>query len=422
MWLQRRQDDFVKNEQTRTSAEEIRRRLAAHLDTLVRRIGARPPGSPANRLATDYLCSVMSAAGLRVETAPFTTSWWEPGEGRLERPDGSFIDLAPNPYSPPGTIQGEVVRLDSWDELIAAVPLLTGRVVVLGPELGGEPVMPKAFPFFTSEEQLRLIDFLESQRPAAVMAVSARHASLPTFEDPDLGIPSVTVSPATADELKFGDQIRLILGGRTRKGRGVNVSARVDGSGPRIVLSAHMDSKATTPGAFDNAASVATLLALAESELDLAGPTEFVFFNGEDHYDACGEQAWLEATDLSQVNLNVNLDGTGVAGRKTALASFGCPPVLETDLDQIAELPGWTRMPPWFESDHSIFAMRGIPAIAITSDRVHELFTTVAHTAGDTLEMVEVEVLVGIVEVLGDMLPQMRQTLPVGIGTGPPLG
>jgi Zn-dependent M28 family amino/carboxypeptidase len=180
-----------------------------------------------------------------------------------------------------------------------------------------------------------------------------------------------------------------------------------------------MDSKTTTPGAFDNAASVAALLALAESGLDLSGPTEFVFFNGEDHYDACGEQAWLEATNLSQVNLNVNLDGTGVAGRKTALASFGCPSALEAHLDQIAELPGWTRMPPWFESDHSIFAMRGIPAVAITSDGVHDLFATVAHTAGDTLEMVEVEVLVGIVEVLGDMLPRMRQALLVGVGTGP---
>jgi len=422
MWIQRLLEVGVNKEETRTSPEELRRRLAEHLDTLVLRIGARPPGSPANRLATDYLSSVMTAAGLQVETAPFTTSWWEPGEGRLERPDGSSVDVAPNPYSHPGTVQGEVVRLDSWDELIADVPRLAGRVVVLGPELGGEPVMSKAFPFFTSEEQLSLIDFLESHRPAAVIAVSARHASLPTFEDPDLAFPSATVSPATAAELNPSDQLRLTLGGRTRKGRGVNVSARIDGSGPRIVLSAHMDSKATTPGAFDNAASVAALLALAESGLDLSGPTEFVFFNGEDHYDACGEQAWLEATDLSQVNLNVNLDGTGVAGRKTALASFGCPPALEAHLDQIAELPGWTRMPPWFASDHSIFAMRGIPAIAITSDQVHDLLTTVAHTAGDTLEMVEVEVLVGIVEVLGDMLPQMRQALPVGVGTGTPSG
>jgi hypothetical protein len=32
--------------------------------------------------------------------------------------------------------------------------------------------------------------------------------------------------------------------------------------------------------------------------------------------------------------------------------------------------------------------------------------------------MVEVEVLVGIVEVLGDMLPRMRQALLVGVGTG----
>ena len=59
------------------------------------------------------------------------------------------------------------------------------------------------------------------------------------------------------------------------------------------MLSAHLDAKATTPGAFDDAASVATILALAETELPAVGSLEFVMFNGEDHFDACGEVAWL---------------------------------------------------------------------------------------------------------------------------------
>lgn len=396
-------------------AADLRRRLVAHLDALVVAIGPRPPGSAANRRATDYVRSVLSGLGMRTEAVPFTTLWWEPGDGRLELADGSSIDIVPNPYSRPGTAEGEVVRLDSWDQLRSDGPSLAGRVVVLGSLLGGEPVMPKAFPFFSSEEHGRLIGFLERQRPAAVIAVSERHASMPTFEDPELDFPSVTVAPATASGLRPGDQIRLILGGRTFQGQGVNVSARVGGSGPRIVLSAHVDAKATTPGAFDNAASVATLLALAESGLDLHGPTEFVFFNGEDHYDACGEQAWLQATDVSEVGLNVNLDGAGVAGRKTALTSFGCPPSLERRLDRVSRLPGWTRMPPWFESDHAIFVMRGIPAVAITSERVHDLFTQVAHTADDTLAIVDIDVLVGIVEVLGDLLPQARPAPAGGI-------
>jgi aminopeptidase YwaD len=354
---------------------------------------------------------VLTAAGLQVDAAPFTTYWWEPGGGSLEMADGSSVNVAPNPYSRPGTVGGEVARLEGWDEITTEGPSLTGRVIVLGPVLGGEPVMPKAFPFFTSEEGSRLISFLERHRPAAVIALSERHASLPTFEDPDFGIPSITVSPDTGSMLQTGDEIRLTLGGRTRQGNGVNLSARVGEPGPRIVISAHIDAKATTPGAFDNAASVATLLALAESGHDLNGPTEFVFFNGEDHYDACGEQAWLEATDLGDISLNVNLDGAGVAGRKTAVASFGCPPALNSHIDRIAELPGWAHMEPWWESDHAIFAVRGIPAVAITSEGVHDLFTTVAHTGGDTLEIVDINILVGIVEQLGVLIPEAHAAL-----------
>ncbi|MEX1094350.1 MAG: M28 family peptidase [Acidimicrobiia bacterium] len=395
----------------RTPRSELRERIAVHLGVLVEGIGPRPPGSPANRRATDYVNSVLTAAGLRVEAAPFTTLWWEPGGGRLELADGSSVDVAPNPYSPPGTVGGEVVRLEGWDQITTEGPSLTGRVIVLGTALGGEPVMPKAFPFFSSEAGMRLLGFLERHRPEAVIALSERHASLPTFEDPDLGIPSITVSPATGSMFRTGDQIRLTLGGRTRQGKGVNLSARVGGPGPRIVVSAHVDAKATTPGAFDNAASVAILLALAESGRDLHGPTEFVLFNGEDHYDACGEQAWLEATDLDDVSLNVNLDGAGVAGRRTAVASFGCPSALEAHVDRIAKLDGWTHMEPWWESDHAIFAMRGIPAVAITSEGVHDLLTTVAHTSGDTLEIVDIDILVGIVEQLGVLIPEAHAAL-----------
>ncbi|HVR79791.1 MAG TPA: M28 family peptidase [Acidimicrobiia bacterium] len=396
---------------------DLRLRLSAHLDTLVERIGPRPPGSPANRQATDYVTSVLTGAGLLVEATPFTTSWWEPGTGRLELADGSSLEVGPNPYSPPGTVSGDIVRLDAWSELDADRPSLQGRVLVLGPALAGEPVMPKAFPFFSSEEHQHLIGFLEQQGPAAVIAVSDRHASLPTFEDPDLDFPSITIAPGTAARLEPGHQVRLTLSGRTRRGQGVNVSAHAEGPSPRIVLSAHVDAKATTPGAFDNAASVATLLALAESGLDLHGATDFVFFNGEDHYDACGEQAWLASTDLGLVDLNINLDGAGVAGRRTAVTGFGCPPALEEQLERIAGQPGWTRMPPWWESDHAIFAMQGIPAVAITSEGVHDLFTSVAHTANDTLKTIDIGILAGIVEVLGSMLVEFRPTLAVRAGT-----
>lgn len=391
--------------------DDLRRRLLAHLDTLAVQIGPRPSGSPANRRATDYLQSVLTSAGLHVEALPFTTSWWEPGDGRLEPAGAAPIDVTPNPFSSAGRVLGEVARLESRDDLARDNPYLRGRIIVLGADLSS-PVMPKGFPFYMPDEHRRLIDFLERCEPSAVIATSDRHASLPTFEDPDLGFPSITVSPATAAKLRTGDKIGLTLGGKTRSGEGVNVAARTDGTERRAVVSAHIDAKATTPGAFDNAASVAALLALAETSVDLLAHTELVFFNGEDHYDACGEQAWLAATDLSKVGLNINLDGTGVAGRRTGVAAIGCPPALEQLLDrQLAGLQEWTRMPPWFESDHAIFAAQGIAAVAITSEGVHDLFSSVAHTAADTVDLVDVKILGEVVDFLRTLLPQVRRAL-----------
>jgi aminopeptidase YwaD len=178
----------------------------------------------------------------------------------------------------------------------------------------------------------------------------------------------------------------------------VNLSTRIGDAQPRrLVLCAHLDSKTTTPGAFDNAASVATLLALTElGHLD-GLPLELVLFNGEDHVDSCGEVAWLAATDLAEIAGAVNLDGTGLAAQElslAALAALGAPAALEAQLSTwVGEQPRWVWAEPWFESDHAIFAMRGIPALAITSQDVHALLGGLAHTAADTLDVVDLTVL-----------------------------
>jgi hypothetical protein len=55
--------------------------------------------------------------------------------------------------------------------------------------------------------------------------------------------------------------------------------------------------------------------------------------------------------------------------------------------------------------------MRGIPAVAITSEGVHVLFTTVAHTGRDTLKVVDIDILVGIVEQLGVLISEAHTAL-----------
>jgi Zn-dependent M28 family amino/carboxypeptidase len=59
----------------------------------------------------------------------------------------------------------------------------------------------------------------------------------------------------------------------------------------------------------------------------------------------------------------------------------------------VHEHPGWLPAEPWIESDHAIFAMRGIPAVALTSEDVQALLGGLAHTPADTLEVLDLAVL-----------------------------
>lgn len=375
----------------------LKSRIAAHVTALAEEIGPRPSGSPANRLASEYVRMVLSKAGLAVETQPFTCRWWEPGEASLQI-GGAWVDIPPAPFSRPGDVSGRVSRLGS-DVALEAAPFGPGRIVVLHGALVADSYFPKAFPFVDLPAQRARIARLEALRPAAVIATIPALRAMPVLEDGDLEFPYITVTSAIGERLRENRAIAVRIGGALHDGTGTNVSARHGPSGPRIVLSAHLDSTITTPGAFDNGGGVATLLALAEAGLPGHLPLELVFFNGEDHYLAPGEQAWLAATDLAEVRGVVNLDGAGVVGHDIAVSLLAGSPDLGARLGaMLAGRDGWGTGPEWYESDHAIFAMRGIPSLAITSAGAHELMTNVIHTDRDTPRMVDPAILAGVAE------------------------
>lgn len=366
--------------------DSVRRmeRVRRHLAWLVDGIGARPPGSPANRRANVYVREALERAGLAVHGYEFSTRWWEPGPATLVV-DEIEVDVTANPYSPPARVSGPVVRLGADGPHLPAGA--AGAIVVLDAALTPEPLMPKAFPFANPTDHRALIGRLEALQPAAVVAISD---TVPIFEDPDLPFPSVTVPSEVAARLASGHQATLHIGGLVHQATGETIAGRTQPSGRRVMVSAHIDSKVTTPGAFDNASGVAAVLAWVEGGLPAGVPVEVVFFNGEDHFDACGEQAWLAGTDLAQISANVNLDGVGAAGRGTSVTTLGAGPRLAKSVDGFVEgRTGWELTNPWIESDHAIFAMQGIPAIAVTSVGAHQLAVDIAHTPRDTLDMVD---------------------------------
>jgi aminopeptidase YwaD len=379
----------------------LRGEVARHLQVLAGDIGARPPGSPANRRAVAYARGVLATTDLVVRDHVFTTRWWEPGNGVLVAPAGT-IDVIPNPYSPSCEVEGPVVRVSTLAEL-EAITDASDRVMVLDGELTREQLMPACFPFAGSETHRRAVRAVTAARPLAVIAVSDHWE--PVFEDPDATFASTTVVGELGAALLPGVRVLLRLGGSVHVGQGSTIAGRSPGTGRRVVISAHIDSKVTTPGAFDNAAGVAVLLALATGHRPPGPPIEFVAFNGEDHADACGEVAWLADTDLDEIALAVNIDGVGLAGRRTSLAALDCPERLERRIARfIAQRPGWVAAEPWYESDHAIFAMQDIPALAITTEDVHTLLRTIAHGPRDRLDVVDLEVLCEVVVGIRELL------------------
>lgn len=385
----------------------VAERIAEHLHVLVDLIGARPPGSAANRRATDYLAEVLGPTGLEVRHQPFECRYWEPGPGRLDLPTGP-VAVSPNPFSPRCDVRGRPLVVDSRQQLDSVAD--PDLVLVLAGELSSQPYFPRAFPFVQVPAQLSVIAALEAAQPAAVVAITDSGWP-PIFEDADLAFPSTTVGAPVAAALAAAAEVGVHLEGDVLDGVGVNVSAGAGGPRARIVVSAHIDTKATTPGAFDNAGGVAILLALAETGLPEG--VELVFFNGEDHYAAPGEQAWLAEMDLDAVRMAINVDGAGVAGRQTSIAALACPPDVEEQLGHlVGARPGWVVSEPWFESDHAIFAMRGIPSLAITCEGVHDLLAAVAHTPADTLDMVDAHILADVAGFVAEWLGLVGSELP----------
>jgi aminopeptidase YwaD len=194
-------------------------------------------------------------------------------------------------------------------------------------------------------------------------------------------------------------------------GRAANViGRRTHLSHDKLVLCAHFDTKPGTPGALDNAAGVATVLALAQRlAADPPANLEFVFFNGEDHYAAPGEVVYLSGSggEFGRIALVVNIDGVGLSGAGTTVAFFNCPDAwADAARATLHRRSNVTEAEPWPQGDHSIFAMQGVPCIALTSGGIHSLIDSLIHTPSDTLDRLDPAEMAAAVDFLVELLAQ----------------
>lgn len=384
-------------------------RVSAHLDALTRDTNGRPVGSTANHAAEAYIAGVLGEAGYEIEQQSFPCVDWRSEGGEVWLGDGP-LPIVVNPFSPPCDVTGLVVRVGSMAELQTAA--LGGKIALLHGELTEMPLFPRNYPFFTFETHQQIIDLLEAGQPLAVITVAPSNVSpAPVIEDGDFGIPSVTVARDVGAVLADATEpVTVRVRSTSRPGRAANVIARLaHPSREKVVITAHFDTKPGTPGALDNAAGVAAMLSLAEL-LSGSNPTtnlEIVAFNGEDHYAAPGEVAYINGcgSEFGRIALLINIDGVGLRDAPTTCAFFNCDDDWVGRVRRlIAEHPGMEETEPWPEGDHSIFAMQGVPCIAVTSSGIHALIESVLHTPKDSLDLVDPEKIAAAVEFMAGLL------------------
>ena len=370
----------------------------------------RRPGSPGNAEATAYVAGLLSQVGWPVEQREFPCVDWRTDGGSLTV-DGLSIDVTPSPYGSGVSAVGPLRILRTSEDLERQD--LAGAVVVLDGELASEPLTPKQYPFYGSDEHAAIINALESAAPAAVIAVTGRYPALcgaldpfPLIEDGDFAIPTGNIRPDQSGPVldRDGQPARIEMRSERWVSTAHNVVAARGPRVGRITVAAHIDTKPGTPGAVDNAAGVAALVLLAEllsprRHRSLGVGLELLVVNGEDHYAAPGEVAWLSDNSggLEEIALFINIDGAGYCDGRTSYSTYNVADTVQSRIglafeDRSDLLAG----PQWYQSDHAILAMQGRPALAFTTEYVDEMLETLFHAPTDTPDKVDPGLIVGV--------------------------
>jgi aminopeptidase YwaD len=367
--------------------------------------GDRDLGTARNRAATDHLADRMRAAGVEVDVIAFDVPEWRHGRARVTA-GGRDFDAHPGPFSRAVDGHGPLVVVRTAGEIgTADAP---GAVLLLQGEIARTQLTPRNYPFYGNPDHAAILDALEAAHPLAVLAATGKSemtgamSPFPLIEELGFAAPSSYLTTELGARLAehAGETVGVWIDSAVVDSTGAQPVGRLAGSGAgRAIVCAHVDSKPGTPGAIDNAAGVAVLLAAAEL-LGGARPgrtVEFVPFNGEDHVLAPGEVAWLAANDdLADVRLVINIDAPGLPGAPSAYSLYGVDVMLADLVARVATgHPSVAEGPEWPASDHMIFAMRGVPAIAVTSTDFATASGRYSHTPADVPAILDYRLLAG---------------------------
>jgi hypothetical protein len=387
-------------------------RLWNHLKVLCEEIGPRLSGTPADERAVEYIAGHFRRCGAQVEVQDYACPSWEcrATELTLLAPGGPQpIAAFAQTFTKSCDLEAELANVGTRHELDLA-PDLEGKILLLYGEAATGLAFNRNPTLLTAEER----------RARALIVVSPDETvSTKLIRDPFLRLPAAAVSQSAGFKLRDneGQRVRLRIDARRYPSTGHNVIGHVQGSRQgHIVVAAHYDTAADSPGATDNASGTAVVLELCElfAQQAQAGPgvprlgIDFIAYGAEEygrhgrhygHGDNKGSAEYVRRYPdrVREARAVVEADCVG-----TALVS-----------PRLWHLTGWTsrqkedilsvmrRFPRLIIGDQPArapgpFHLPGVPALTFVNDfeRLH------IHTAQDTIDLMSPDELAFIAEVI----------------------
>jgi len=401
----------------------ITKQIKEDLIELCVRIGDRHVGSHRNQRAVAYAAERLTSQGLTVSQPEFKCIDWEYGDIVLTVGETAF-QAEIGPYSLPCDIQSTFATASSIEEL--ETKNFSGKIAILHGDLCQEQLMAKNFTFYNPDHHKKIISLLEQKNPQAVVAITGKNPELagavypfPLIEDGDFNIPvaNLTIEEGERLLLQARTDMHLRIDSMRIPSSGCNVIAVKNGEiTDRIVFCAHIDTKKGTPGAIDNGGGVVILLALAGLLQDYNGKytIELLVNNGEDYYAYPGGMQYLanNIDKFEQIAVAINADGVGLKGSRTTYCSFNAADMLNRIVKNVfRDSRKFTERDPWYQSDHMLFAMNNRPALALTTEDFDSTWANIAHTAKDTIDIIDIDILADTAVALRELIDELNRNL-----------
>lgn len=361
-----------------------------HIEKLSVKIGARFPGSAAEKKAAAYIISYFKSLELAVSQEKFRMLSYECKEYGLKAlsPRLGEINCVPMGFSastPSGGIEAETVFINKGEH-VDAKSNLTGKILIIYNGL-----LPERHA-------------LVMKKPPAGLIVIDTNMTMPahTHFDPETreksgGVPTIRVSFMDGHKLikQKVKRVKMIVRFREEMMVSQNVIAEIRGSDRPdeiIVICGHYCSTFDIPGAGDNAAGAAIMMELARvfSREKPRRTFRFIAFGAEEI--TCrgsmfhAQQLEKRPDEASKIKLCFNLDEHGAIFGENAAYVFG-PPELRASVSLLAKECGWeTKIEEGMLADDTMFAKIGAPVIALRRKGVQPL-----HTPLDNMEFLSAE-------------------------------